>query len=106
MRTFFKRLSRMCDGSYTILRWGVLLSLTCAACALCVILCAGEFSARTYSLWQYARVLKDTPPGARQCGGIGTWSIPAAQVAASFHVDARRIVFDPYTSRVWMETVE
>ncbi len=62
MRTFFKRLSRMCDGSYTILRWGVLLSLTCAACALCVILCAGEFSARTYSLWQYARVLKDTPP--------------------------------------------
>ncbi|AUX31777.1 MULTISPECIES: hypothetical protein [Sorangium] len=46
--------------------------------------------------------LKDTPPEARQCGGIGTWSIPAAQVAASFYVDARRLVFDPVTSRVWM----
>ncbi|WP_159397006.1 hypothetical protein [Sorangium cellulosum] len=48
--------------------------------------------------------LKDTPPGARPCGGIGTWSIPAAQVAASFHVDAQRVVFDPATSRVWMGT--
>ncbi|WP_437947436.1 hypothetical protein WME98_42755 [Sorangium sp. So ce296] len=48
--------------------------------------------------------LKDTPPEARQCGGIGTWSIPAAQVAASFYADARRLVFDPVTSRVWMGT--
>ncbi|WP_437320590.1 hypothetical protein [Sorangium sp. So ce385] len=48
--------------------------------------------------------LKDTPPEARQCGGIGTWSIPAAQVAASFYVEARRLVFDPVTSRVWMGT--
>ncbi|AGP37177.1 hypothetical protein [Sorangium cellulosum] len=47
--------------------------------------------------------LKDTPPEARQCGGIGTWSIPAAQVAASFYVDARRLVFDPVTSRVGAE---
>ncbi|XYI01925.1 hypothetical protein ACMHYB_20010 [Sorangium sp. So ce1128] len=50
--------------------------------------------------------LKDTPREARQCGGIGTWSIPAAQVAASFYVDARRIVFDPLSSRVWMGTPE
>lgn len=49
-------------------------------------------------------LLKDTPPEARQCGGIGTWSIPAAQVAASFYVDAKRLVFDPVTSRVWMGT--
>ncbi len=46
--------------------------------------------------------VKDPPAEAKKCGGIGTWSIPAAQVAASFYVDAKRIVFDPYTSRVWM----
>lgn len=46
--------------------------------------------------------VKDTPLAAKQCGGIGTWSIPAAQVAASFYNDARRLVFEPYTSRVWI----
>ncbi len=45
--------------------------------------------------------LKETPAAARLCGGISTWSIPAAQVGASFYVDAQRMVFDPYKSRVW-----
>ncbi|WP_437970933.1 hypothetical protein WMF04_17340 [Sorangium sp. So ce260] len=31
-------------------------------------------------------------------------AIPAAQVTASFHVAARRLVFAPVTSRVWMGT--
>jgi hypothetical protein len=47
-------------------------------------------------------LLKDTPPAAMKCGGIGTWSKPAAQIGASFYVDAGRLVFDPFTSRVWM----
>lgn len=46
--------------------------------------------------------VKDTPPAALRCGGIGTWSIPAAQVASSFYNEARRLVFEPFTSRVWM----
>jgi hypothetical protein len=46
--------------------------------------------------------VKETPPAAASCGGIGTWPEPAAQVGASFYVDARRLVFDPYSSRVWM----
>lgn len=46
--------------------------------------------------------VKRTPAAARRCGGIGTWSAPAAQVAASFYVDAGVVVFDPFASRVWM----
>ncbi len=45
---------------------------------------------------------KDTPPAARVCGGIGTWSVNAAQVAGSFFVDAEAVVFDPVRSAVWM----
>jgi hypothetical protein len=47
-------------------------------------------------------LLKESPPAAHKCGGIGTWKTPAAQIGASFYVDAGRIVFDPFTSRVWM----
>lgn len=49
-------------------------------------------------------LLKVTPPAAFKCGGIGTWSTPAAQIGASFYVDASRMVFDPFSSRVWMPT--
>lgn len=45
---------------------------------------------------------KNTPAAARVCGGIGTWSVNAAQVAASFFVDAQAVVFDPVRSTVWM----
>jgi hypothetical protein len=45
---------------------------------------------------------KNTPPAARVCGGIGTWSVPAAQVAASFYVVAGHMVFDPVASQVWI----
>lgn len=45
---------------------------------------------------------KNTPSAAQVCGGIGTWTVPAAQVAQSFYVDARAVVFDPIASRVWM----
>ncbi|MFM7235967.1 MAG: hypothetical protein ACKOYK_04225 [Cyanobium sp.] len=44
--------------------------------------------------------LKDTPPGARRCGGIGTWSQPAAQLGASA-VNDGTLVVDPFTQRVW-----
>ena len=45
--------------------------------------------------------LKDTPTAARKCLGIGTWDTPAAQVAASFFVQAERMVFDPFKAQVW-----
>lgn len=45
---------------------------------------------------------KNTPAAARVCGGIGTWSVNAAQVAASFFVDAQAVVFDPVRSMVWL----
>ena len=40
----------------------------------------------------------------KACGGIGTWTVPAGQVAASFYVDLGTIVFDPFSSRVWIPT--
>ncbi len=39
---------------------------------------------------------------ALRCGGIGTWTAPAAQVATSFYVDAGLLVFDPFAERVWI----
>jgi hypothetical protein len=46
--------------------------------------------------------VKRTPAAAKACGGIGTWTTPAAQVGASFFVDAGALVFDPFASRVWI----
>jgi hypothetical protein len=48
--------------------------------------------------------VKDTPDAARTCGGIGTWSVPAAQVAASYYVDMGIVAFDPYHETVWIPT--
>ena len=48
--------------------------------------------------------VKRTPSGAARCGGIGTWSAPAAQIAASFYSAIGALVFDPFTSRVWITT--
>jgi hypothetical protein len=44
--------------------------------------------------------LKDTPPAARRCGGIGTWDQPAAQLGASI-VNDGTLVVDPFAQRVW-----
>ncbi len=38
----------------------------------------------------------------RPCGGISTWTAPAAQIGSSFYEDAQVIVFDPIGSRVWV----
>ncbi|MBX3217945.1 MAG: hypothetical protein KF850_38420 [Labilithrix sp.] len=46
--------------------------------------------------------VKRTPEAARRCGGIGTWTVPAAQVAASFYVALGLVAFDPFGSRVWV----
>ncbi len=46
--------------------------------------------------------VKDRLPAAEKCGGIETWTVPAAQLGASFLVDAQAAVFDPITSRVWL----
>jgi hypothetical protein len=48
--------------------------------------------------------LKKTPVEAKSCGGIGTWQIPAAQMGASFLQDAKKVIFDPFKSRVWFMT--
>jgi hypothetical protein len=48
--------------------------------------------------------VKDTPAAAQDCGGIGSWTVPAAQVAASFYNDMGIIAFDPYHEQVWIPT--
>lgn len=45
--------------------------------------------------------LKQTSIEAKNCGGIGTWQIPAAQLGASFLIDAKKVVFDPFKAKVW-----
>jgi hypothetical protein len=47
--------------------------------------------------------LKDTPLEAKSCGGIGSWQIPAAQLGASFLIDAQQVIFDPFASIVWFK---
>lgn len=37
-----------------------------------------------------------------KCGGVSTWTVPAAQVGASFFIDAQALVVDPASSRVWI----
>lgn len=45
--------------------------------------------------------VKRTPPAAKSCGGIGTWTVPAAQIGATFFAAFGTWIFDPVTSRVW-----
>jgi len=44
--------------------------------------------------------LKDSPAAIKSCGGIGTWSEPAAQLGASF-VNDGTLVVDPFSQRLW-----
>jgi hypothetical protein len=44
--------------------------------------------------------LKDSPAAIQACGGIGTWSKPAAQLGASF-VNDGTLVVDPFSQRLW-----
>ncbi len=37
-----------------------------------------------------------------KCGGVSTWTVPAAQVGTSFFIDAQALVVDPASSRVWI----
>jgi hypothetical protein len=46
--------------------------------------------------------VKETPDAAQACGGIGTWTVPAAQVAASYFVDMGILAFDPFHETVWI----
>lgn len=46
--------------------------------------------------------VKERLPAADKCGGIDTWTVPAAQLGASFIVDAQAAIFDPFGSRVWL----
>lgn len=48
--------------------------------------------------------LMQSPKKARHCPSIGSWTIPAAQIGASFLVERKRIIFDPVSSRVWLYT--
>lgn len=63
---------------------------------------AGGGVARRYA--NAAVYVKNAPAAAHACGGIGTWTAPAAQVAASYFVDMGVVAFDPFTSRVWAPT--
>ncbi len=57
-------------------------------------------AARSYS--QAVIFLKSAPSGAAECGGITTFSAPAAQLGASFYIDMGRLVFDPFGATVWV----
>lgn len=46
--------------------------------------------------------VKEKLAGAERCGGVETWTVPAAQMGASFLVDAQAVIFDPLSSRVWI----
>jgi len=46
--------------------------------------------------------VKEKVKDAERCGGIDTWTVPAAQMGASFLVDAQAVIFDPFASRVWI----
>ncbi|MCB1172679.1 MAG: hypothetical protein KDK39_03895 [Leptospiraceae bacterium] len=48
--------------------------------------------------------LKQTPPEAARCGGIGTWQFPAGQLGASILMAAQKVILDPFQSRVWFYT--
>lgn len=46
--------------------------------------------------------VKERLPAAERCGGVETWTVPAAQMGASFLVDAQAAIFDPIASKVWL----
>ena len=46
--------------------------------------------------------VKRTPNAAKSCGGIGTWTVPAAQVGLSFFVALDTLIFDPTRGEVWV----
>ena len=60
----------------------------------------GGAAARSYP--SSVLFVKNTPAAAQVCGGIGTWSVPAAQVAASYYNDMQIVLFDPFSARVWV----
>jgi len=60
----------------------------------------GSDGSAVRSLHGVTLFLKDTPSGARRCGGIGTWERPAAQLGASF-VNDGTLVVDPFRQRLW-----
>jgi len=78
---------------------------TCAGVAEPVeayTLAAGKAaSLATRSFGKAVVFVKRTPPAAQQCGGIGTWTVPAAQVGATFMAAFGTWIFDPVSSRVW-----
>ena len=47
---------------------------------------------------------KQTPVEAKSCGGIGSWTVPGAQLGASFLIDAKQVFFDPFNGKVWFYT--
>jgi hypothetical protein len=62
----------------------------------------GEGGAIARSDEATAVYLKHTKDETFSCGGISTWTVPAAQVGASFFIDAQALIVDPTASRVWL----
>lgn len=48
--------------------------------------------------------LKHSSLHTARCGGISTWKIPAAQMGASFLKESKKVIFDPFQSKVWFFT--
>jgi hypothetical protein len=60
----------------------------------------GEAGQAVRSLSGVTLFVKNSPVAVRVCGGIGTWSQPAAQLGASF-VNDGTLVVDPIGQRLW-----
>lgn len=62
-----------------------------------------ESGAPAFSTAEATVFVKRTPPVARRCGGIGTWTAPAAQIGGTFFDALGATVFDPFAGRVWIK---
>lgn len=62
-----------------------------------------ESGAPAFSTAQATVFVKRTPAVARRCGGIGTWTAPAAQIGGTFFDALGTTVFDPFAGRVWIK---
>jgi hypothetical protein len=62
-----------------------------------------ESGAPAFATAQATVFVKRTPAAAKRCGGIGTWTAPAAPVGGTFFDALGTTVFDPFGGRIWVK---
>jgi hypothetical protein len=56
------------------------------------------------SLTNVTFILEEPTPGLKLCGGgLADLAFPAAALGGTFFKLARRVIFDPFSSRVWIQ---